>query len=478
MNMLQQRLEQRDQQQRQWFQNLLVSADVEDVENKMEGLQQLRKTARESLNSLPALGQKQEAWRYNRVHNIFKNTYDPRVKHKFNKDLDIYKEAIKSHDLPLYNSYRLVFINGQCEDALSDISGLPEGVMLNSVSNEICNRSKPLSKWFKHKQHNEQLFSALNNALFNDGVYLHLNPSVKLDLPIDIIYINTNQSSSFLHEGSMIQTHNIIDLDEGASASLVEHFISSEKNNNEKYFLNNLTEINLAEGSKLQHTRLQDESRLAHHLSSLYVTQKSHSHYYSTNLAFGSGWVKTSINVEFKGEFAECDLHGLYTVGDQQMIDFHLDVKHDVPSCRSREQFKGILHGKGRAVFDGRILVEKNAQYSDAALTNDNLLLVRDAEVDTKPQLEIYADDVKCSHGTTVGRLDQQQLFYLRSRGISEDQARKLLCQGFASDIVESIELVELRQYATEKISSTLNMNEHNITSLNIDQVNGKHNGN
>ncbi|MGB5337731.1 MAG: SufD family Fe-S cluster assembly protein, partial [Gammaproteobacteria bacterium] len=137
--------------------------------------------------------------------------------------------------------------------------------------------------------------------------------------------------------------------------------------------------------------------------------------------------------------------------------DFHLDVRHSVPGCASSEKFKGILYGKGRGVFDGRILVEKQAQQSDAHLSNDNLLLTRDAEIDTKPQLEIYADDVKCSHGTTVGQIDPQQLFYLRSRGIDASAARRMLCLGFAGEIIDGMDLPELRDYASRRLVATLN---------------------
>ncbi len=172
------------------------------------------------------------------------------------------------------------------------------------------------------------------------------------------------------------------------------------------YFNNTLSEIVLGDGATLMHYRVQEESRSAWHLSSLYLSQAQHSRYRGTTLAFGGAWSRTDYNAHFMHAGAECDLNGLYTVGDRQLTDFHLDVQHSVPGCRSRERFKGILYGKGRAVFDGRILVDKQAQLSDAQLTNDNLMLTRDAEVDTKPQLEIYADDVKCSHGTTVGQLD------------------------------------------------------------------------
>lgn len=441
---------QRTQQQREWFRQLLVSDEV-DSGNTTGWLHEVRDDAKQSIKTLPPLNRKQEAWRYNKVEHIFYNSFDP----KFNNDLDINNVIPKDNLLHSIDSYRLVFINGHYATTLSDIYELTNGVTLGSLALAMSTKPEQFVHSFEHShQHNEQLFTALNNALFHDGLYLHIDRSVKLDRPVEIIHINSNQTRSALHDGSMIQARNIIDLEKGASATVIEHFVSS--NNGQKYFYNNVTDIHLAHNARLKHVRLQDESRQAYHLSSLSISQKKNSHYDSTSIAFGAAWSKTNINVDFKAEDSECDLHGLYIVGDQQLTDFHLDVRHSVPSCRSREQFKGILYGKGRAVFDGRILVDKQAQHSDAALTNDNLLLAENAEVDTKPQLEIYADDVKCSHGTTVGRLDPQQLFYLRSRGINEHDARKMLCQGFASDILDSIGLAELQDYVNKKISRTL----------------------
>ena len=445
--------QQRQKLQREWFQQLIGNGEV-NVVNDPGWLLPLREEARQSISTLPLLNRKLEAWRYNRVDNIFQNSFDPR----FDNDLEK-KISIEDIGLPAIQSYRLVFVNGRFELSLSEINELPEGVTLSGTGEALRTMPDQLRHWFDHiHQPDEQLFTALNNALFNDGVYLHINQSVTLDRPVEIIYLNNNHTRSDQHVGSMIQTRNVIDLELGASVTVIEHFISS--NQLEKYFHNNVTEINLADDAELKHYRIQDESRQAHHLSRVHVTQQKCSRYFSTCLAFGGIWSKSEYRVEFQAQQAECDLHGLYTVGDQQLTDFHLDVQHRVPSCRSSEQFKGILYGKGRAVFDGRILVDRQAQHSDAALTNDNLLLVRDAEVDTKPQLEIYADDVKCSHGTTVGRLDPQQLFYMRSRGIAEHSARKMLCQGFAADIIDSFEQQQLRDYVSEKISRTLNSGE------------------
>ncbi len=452
--------QQRQQLQREWFQQLVVGAEV-DAEYDPDWLLPLREKALQSISTLPLLNRKQEAWRYNRVDNIFQNSFDP----LFDNDLE-QKICIEDIGLPAIDSYRLVFINGRIDLSLSELSELPAGVILTGTAEALRTIPDQLMSSFDHlHQPGEQLFTALNTALFNDGVYLHVNQSVTLDRPVEIIYLNNNLTRSEQHVGSMIQTRNIIDLESGASATVIEHFISNNKH--EKYFHNNFTDINLADDSRLRHYRIQDESRLAYHLSNVQITQHRRSRYFSTCLAFGGLWSKSAVRVEFQAQQAECDLLGLYTVGDQQLTDFHLDVQHRVPSCRSSEQFKGILYGRGRAVFDGRILVDRQAQHSDAALTNDNLLLVRDAEVNTKPQLEIYADDVKCSHGTTVGRLDPEQLFYMRSRGIAEHSARKMLCQGFATDIIESFELQQLRDYASEKIAHTLNSVESEMEHKN-----------
>jgi Fe-S cluster assembly protein SufD len=207
----------------------------------------------------------------------------------------------------------------------------------------------------------------------------------------------------------------------------------------------------LEDNAALTHYRLQQESPRAYHMHQSFLAQAAHSQYRCTSLAMGGKWARHDLQVRFQAEGADCETNGLYLVGDRQLSDQHLDVMHSSPHNSSRHNYKGILHGAGRAVFDGRILVERNAQKTDAHLSNKNLLLTRNAEVDTKPQLEIYADDVKCSHGTTVGQLEPEQLFYLRSRGIDSSTAIKMLCLGFAGEILETIEQQPVREH-TERI--------------------------
>ena len=205
------------------------------------------------------------------------------------------------------------------------------------------------------------------------------------------------------------------------------------------------------------------ECNNAHHFSFVAVNQATASEYHAVNLAAGSAWSRTEISTHFSGEHAICELDGLYIVGDNQYTDFHLDIRHNLPNCRSRENFTGIVHGHGHAVFDGRILVEKDAQKTDAQLSNKNLLLVENAEIDTKPQLEIYADDVKCSHGTTVGKIDPNHLFYLRSRGINKEQAYRMLCIGFAEQVLEQVKDVHMQEFIHAHIANIFSQQEVNI---------------
>jgi Fe-S cluster assembly protein SufD len=242
-------------------------------------------------------------------------------------------------------------------------------------------------------------------------------------------------------------------LDAGAQASLVERYVSL---GDALYCTNAVMEVVLGRDAVLKHERLQMESRNAFHITGFYLLQDENSHYSGINIGLGARWARTDLNTRFRGEHAECVLHGLYLAGDGQLLDYHLDVEHAVPNCRSEENFKGLLTGQGRAVFDGRVLVAKAAQKSDAAMSNRNLMLSEQAEIDTKPQLEIHADDVKCSHGTTVGQIEPEMLFYLRSRGIDASQARRMLCLGFAGEIIDRLGAEAVREHVAEAVGQRL----------------------
>ncbi len=403
-------------------------------------LEELRGQAGALIDCLPPVNRKQEAWRYTNVEPLLKESFQPVVQRPSGYGGEA-PEAIGPH--------RLVFVDGWFMPELSDTALLPEGVTAGSLDEAIAAGDERVkNRLGSVADPGEHLFAALNTALINDGLFLHLPAGVKLESPVELFWLNSGGDAARL-----AQPRNLVILEPGAEAVLVEHHLPGAA---ERYLHNGVTEIVLDPGAKLDHYRIQDESEQAWHLSRIALDQGDGSRYHGITLAFGGRLARTEYHGLFTAEEAACTLRGLYTVGNDQLQDFHLDVRHDVPRCSSREQFKGLLHGKGRAVFDGRILVAQDAQKSDAELTNDNLLLTRNAEVDTKPQLEIYADDVKASHGTTVGQLEADQVFYLRARGIDERRALHMLCEGFAAEIIEHIHLESLREQALARLRQTL----------------------
>ncbi len=386
-----------------------------------------------------------EAWRYSSVEGLLQHAFVP-AREEFTA-LD--EADIEAFVAPQHESYRLVIANGRIVPALSWLDGLPSGVRVQSLRAALASEPQRLAAWLgRAAGAGEHAFSALNSAMLNDGLFVHVEAGCSVDKPIEVLFL-----SLALDDAILAQPRNLVVLESGARATLVERYVSP---GNSVYFNNALVEVLLEAGAGLEHYRLQEESGNAYHISSLHVQQASDSRYAGTCLALGGAWSRTDCKVDFSGGGATSALKGLYLVGDRRFADFHLDVRHGVADCASRENFKGIVLGRGRAVFDGRIVVEKDAQRSDAHLSNANLLLSRDAEVDTKPQLEIYADDVKCSHGTTVGQLDPQQVFYLRSRGIAELEARKMLCLGFAGEILDGCSVAGLQERVQDRLRERL----------------------
>jgi Fe-S cluster assembly protein SufD len=243
-------------------------------------------------------------------------------------------------------------------------------------------------------------------------------------------------------EHTVSYPRNLLILEDGAQAKVIETYIGPA---HEAYLTNAVTELVLGQNAVAEHTKLEWESAEAFHIATLQVQQARSSNFVSHVFAVGGALVRHEINVVLHGEGAASTLNGLYMATSQQHIDQHTRIDHVMPHCMSRELYKGILDGKARGVFNGKIVVHKDAQQTDAMQTNKNLLLSEDASIDTKPQLEIFNNDVKCAHGSTIGRLDANSLFYLRSRGLSEHAARSLLTYAFASELVHRLTLEPLR---------------------------------
>ncbi|MEN8174384.1 MAG: Fe-S cluster assembly protein SufD [Pseudomonadota bacterium] len=391
-------------------------------------------------------GRKQEAWRYTSLDFLERNRFVSAEDLPFDA---LVPEDIEEFLLPGDATQLLVFVNGRYAPDLSNPPSHPAGVHVSSLRQMLETDGKSLSAVLGSTMaEHVDAFSAMNLALFTDGCYLRVDPGVHPERPLEILHLAVWQETPV-----MFHPRNLILIGEGARATLVERYASLGR---AASFTNTVTEIRLEEGAGLTHERLHEEAPTAHHLSRISVHQNGDSRYQVTTAAVGPAWSRTDLHVELAGREAEADLGGVYLAGDGQLADVHTDLRHAVPGCTSREDFKGILDGKGRAVFDGRILVARDAQHSDAQMKNDNLLLSRKAEVDTKPQLEIFADDVRCSHGTTVGQLDENMLFYLRSRGIDEARARQLLCLGFAGGILERFRVPGVRERVNARIAGRL----------------------
>lgn len=389
---------------------------------------------------------KDEAWRYTSLDRILDQDWAVRdTAFSALTDLDI-EEFVLAED----SAARLVFANGRFVTDLSDTSRLEGNIRIDSLRTILEKEPGLIAQWLGTAAETEaSVFAAFNTALINDGVCVHIPAGVQIPGPIEVLYLSIGQD-----EAPLVNPRNLVVLEDGAVATLVEHYASL--GGSAPYFTNSLTEVILGKHAHLEHARLQDEGPAARHLSHVYVRQAESSHYQGIGISLGALWSRTEYHNRMAHAQARCELDGLYLAGDRQLSDVHLDITHAVADCSSRERFKGILSGRGRAVFDGRIRVEVDAQKTDAQLVNDNLVLSRDAEVDTKPQLEIYADDVKCSHGTTVGQLDPAQLFYLRARGIGADDARRMLCLGFATEVLENCSVAGLRARVERRLQQLL----------------------
>jgi Fe-S cluster assembly protein SufD len=388
---------------------------------------------------------KQEAWRYTSVKRLMEQGFVPADEPITALQIEDVEDVL----IPGLDTHRVVLVNGRYLPNLSELGQLPAGVRIGGLQQILKSDPDALRERVNGVAGEEQpLFAALNTAGMDDGLVILLDRGAQLSKPVELIHLSVG-----MDEPRVAQPRHIVALEDGAQATLIERYVSL---GHSLYCTNSVLEISVGRDGLLRHQRIQEESPNAFHITGLYLSLGQGSRYAGVNLGLGGAWARTDIWVRFTGEHAECDLQGLYLAGDQQLIDYHLDVDHRFPHCTSRENFKGILYGKGRAVFDGRVYVAKDAQKTDAAMSNRNLLLSDGAEVDTKPQLEINADDVKCSHGTTVGQLEPEMLFYLRSRGINAPLARRMLCLGFAGEILDVLEPESLRERLAEQVGQRL----------------------
>ncbi|MFI4953997.1 MAG: Fe-S cluster assembly protein SufD [Burkholderiales bacterium] len=328
----------------------------------------------------------------------------------------------------------LVFVDGRHAPALSVIGRLPEGATLQSLADALDRAPDTLQPLLSEDRH-QTIFAALNTAFMAGGIYLHLARGTAVEQPIHLLFIATA-------DGGATYPRNLIVAEAGAKATVIEHYTGA---GGIAYLTNAVTQLFAADGAMIEHYKLQQEGPQAYHIGGVHAAQSRNSRLVTHSIALGALLARNDVTTAFDAEGCDATLNGLYLVGGRQHVDHHTRIDHAKPNGTSREYYRGVLDGASRGVFNGKVIVHPGAQRTDAHQANHNLLLSRDAEVDTKPQLEIYADDVKCSHGATVGQLDDAQIFYLRSRGVDEAMARGLLTYAFARDVIERIRVAPLR---------------------------------
>jgi Fe-S cluster assembly protein SufD len=408
-------------------------------------LPKLRHAAIESFAELGFPKPRDEEWLYTNVSTLASTPFAPS-----NVTLtEEIRERIAGLPLADLGCNRLTFLNGRFVPELSQLQDIPKGVKAGSLASAWKDHGALLERHFAHyadaKTH---AFVALNTAFFEDGAFIEIPKGAVLQRPLHILQISHGAG-----QPTVSHPRNLILVGETGQASIIETFVSLEENTT---FTNTVTEIVAGQGALVDYTKVQQESDAAYHYARVQVYQERSSSVATHSIQLGSLLTREEVNAVLDGEGAESHLYGLYVIGGRQHVDNHTIIDHAKPHCPSREVYKGVLDGKSQGVFNGKIIVRPDAQKTDSKQSNKNLLLSEDAIINTKPQLEIYADDVKCTHGATVGQIDPEAVFYLRSRGIGVEDAKKLLTFAFANDVMERVKYQPLRERLAERLYARL----------------------
>jgi len=415
-----------------------------------EWLLSLRKAglARFGELGLPTL--QHEDWRFTNIAAIAKLPFQP----AFAASEEVTAAQLKGFAFAKLPGSRLVFVNGQFAPKLSSIKKLPNGVRAGSLALALTSKSAVIEKHLgRYAQPADNGFAALNQAFFLDGGFVHVPAGAVVEEPIQFVYVATaNQRGATFHP------RNLVIAEANSQVTILESYVALGSGG---YFTNAVTELVAGENARLELVKFQDEAADAFHIAAFHGEFGRASNVNVHSFALGAKLSRNNIRTRLAGEGLECILNGLYLTRGEQLADHHMVVEHAQPHCASHEYFNGILDDKSRGVFHGRIYVHPIAQKTDAKQTNKNLLLSDDATANTKPQLEIYADDVKCTHGATIGQLNKESIFYLRSRGIGTETARQMLIHAFAGEIIERIQYEPARDELDKLVWDRLEANPH-----------------
>ena len=424
-------------------------SNFEKFENNLNGgslkpIHQVRKDAIANFSNLNFPTTHDEEWRFTNIAPLLKHNFQPA------NAIKLKQKQIKNFLLKKLSNNLIVFVNGHFAPELSKLKTLPEGITAGSISYEIKSGSKIIDKHLgKYAGYKTQIFTALSTAFTQDGAFIHVADNKIIEEPISILYI-----TSAGEEKVLSQPRNLFVAGTNSQVTIIERYVSLDEG---VYFTNVVSEIVAGENSFINHVKIQEESSKAFHVSRTEIDQEKNSNFVAYSISLGGEISRYDVNSKFNDEGSECTLNGMYLLTGHQLYDTHSLIDHAKPHCTSHEHYKGILDDTSRGVFNGKVIVRKDAQKTNAFQENNNIILSDGALVNTKPQLEIFADDVKCSHGATIGQLDQDSLFYLKTRGIGEEKARDILIHAFASDVIKSIKVEPVKNYLEEILSGRFN---------------------
>ena len=399
-------------------------------------LQQLRHEALAKFSARGFPSPREEEWRYTNISGIEKKLFLPAAS---TVAIDVDRNWLKSYQLQ--DAWSVVLVDGHFSAELSVLEGLPETVAIMNMADALVKQPDTLEKYINRAVNNdEHSFVAFNTAWFTDGLFVHIPAKQVLEKPVQVLHVATRADV-------LTTTRTVIIADEMADAKIIETFAGLDN----AYLSAAVTEVFVGANADVTLYKMQCESDKAYHFGGTYVKQSRDARFTHHNFAFGGLLARSDIHTDLD-HASECELNGLYLGVKRQHIDNHTRINHLKPHGISRELYKGVLDDRARGVFQGRVIVAEDAQKTDSQMNNRNLLLSDDAEADTKPQLEIYADDVKCGHGVTVGQLDEKSIFYLQSRCIDEETARNMLTFAFANEMVDKIKIKGLHDMVLEQV--------------------------
>ncbi|MCB1736322.1 MAG: Fe-S cluster assembly protein SufD [Gammaproteobacteria bacterium] len=406
----------------------------------------LNQTREQALASFEQMGlptTRNEHWKYTAIKPIEKKAFAAVVGHVGIDDIQPFLFEGLDAD-------RMVFVNGAYHHGLSRIAS--EGVRIASLAAVLADDAATVEPYLgKIADPRASGFAALNTAGLVDGAFVHVERNQAAARPLLLLFVASGNDA-------FAQPRNLIVADEGGSVSVIEHYVTLGQG---AHFTNAVTEISVAANAEVRHYKVQQESDKAFHIATLQADQARNGRLHSYQVSLGGAIARNDVNTRLNGEGAEAEMNGLYLVDGRQHMDFHTNIEHVVPHCISRENYRGVLDGRGRGVFNGKVHVYENAVKTDSDMSNKNLLLSSNAEIDTKPELEIYNDDVKCAHGATIGQLDEVHMFYLRSRGIDPVAARSLLVFAFANEVLQTLPLEAVRTTLEKTLIARLPKADH-----------------